>query len=233
MLNAKFPLPTISFEVLKKVIYAYYRLGESATLDAVCDRSDVGRDAVTRSNPFLSAVGLIDGGKSKVKSCTELCTRFGSSIENALDDDVVACVQEVVREVGFFDEILSVLKMKRELARNKLIGEVVKLSGKKRNSNVATGANCVIDMLIISGNVEEVDGVLVVTNGQIPEPKLALQERAEPKIENISPMKVSRSVTSSTPPVVINLQLELPKFDDAAKYEMIFAAMKKHLFPDD
>jgi hypothetical protein len=61
-------------------------------------------------------------------------------------------------------------------------------------------------------------------------------ERAEPaltatRMSAVSAPTVRVPITPHAPTVTINIELSLPATDDATVYENLFAAMKKHLFP--
>ena len=222
-------LPATSFDMVKRIVHGYYRLGSDATLDQIATRIDVSRDTITRTNPFLVDVGLISGGMKK--SCTELCTQLGSAIENGLEDDVIECITKILSENAFFSEVISDLKVKKEVKKDIFIGNVIKLSKKKRSKTSIAGANCVVDMLIAAGKIKENEGNL------IPVYESEISQKAEVPIGNCG-NAVSKGVQyqvkqTLSPSVVINIQIELPKFEDATKYELIFAAMKKHLFSED
>jgi hypothetical protein len=70
--QSPFKLPRSSYNELVKIIMAYGKVNKPASLDEISQYCGVGRISVSSNNAFLSAVGVIEGGKAKIINSASL-----------------------------------------------------------------------------------------------------------------------------------------------------------------
>ena len=65
MAEDKFKLPRSSYEEICKIIKAYGRLSQPASLDEVAKLCAMNRTAISANNAFLANIEVIEGGQKK------------------------------------------------------------------------------------------------------------------------------------------------------------------------
>ena len=90
MAEEKFKLPRSSYEELCKIIKAYGRLSQASSLDDVAKLCAMNKTAISANNAFLTNVGLIEGGRSKVS------TGDGKKLSKALEHELPDEIQEAL-----------------------------------------------------------------------------------------------------------------------------------------
>src|SRR5215475_11556776 len=113
MAEDKFKLPRSSYEEICKIIKAYGRLTEPASLDEVAQLCAMNRTAISANNAFLVNVGLIDGGKKK--SATLKGSELARALEHELPDQIQDRWARVVRENEFLGKMAAAVKIRGQM----------------------------------------------------------------------------------------------------------------------
>lgn len=132
------------------------------------------------------------------------------------------------------------------MAADDVMGHILFASGAKNTKANRTGAKTILDLLLLSGLIEENAGKLRVATpvpqsasvepideGQYDEvaPPVAPVEAAVPTPASTVTPAINTVPTTGSPTIAINIQLQLPETDKPEVYEELFKALRRHLFP--
>lgn len=166
MVEDKFKLPRSSYEEICKIIRAYGRLQEPASLEEVAKVSVINKTVISANNAFLANIELIEGGKSKS------ATLIGNDLAKTLEHDQFDQMQEiwarVIRNNGFLEKMAGAVKIRGKMESSALESHIAYSAGEAKSKAVKTGARAVIDILLAAGVVREQDGQLVASEGNTP-----------------------------------------------------------------
>lgn len=161
MAEDKFKLPRSSYEEICKIIRAYGRLMEPASLDEVAKLCAMNRTAISANNAFLVNIELIEGGKSK--SATSKGSDLAKALEHEIPDQIQESWARVVRDNEFLGKMASAVKIRGKMDSSALESHIAYSAGEAKSGPVMTGARAVIDLLRAAGVVREYDGQLVAS----------------------------------------------------------------------
>ena len=163
MAEDKFKLPRSSYEELCKIIKAYGRLSQPASLDDVAKLCAMNKTAISANNAFLANVGLIEGGRSKV--ATDAGRKLSKALEHELPDEIQDRWAEVVGGNDFLEKMAAAVKVRGKMESTALESHIAYSAGEAKSSSVMTGARAVVDILRAAGVVRESEGQLVAGGG--------------------------------------------------------------------
>lgn len=159
MAEDKVKLPRSSYEELCKIIKAYGRLTQPASLDAVSKLCAMGKTVISANNAFLANIGIIGGGKAKS------ATSKGEDLAKALEHDIPTQIQQnwarVIHENEFLNKMAVAVKIRKTMESSALEAHIAYSAGEAKAGPVMTGARAVVDILRAAGVVREVNGQLV------------------------------------------------------------------------
>jgi|SRR5882724_6118712 len=159
MPDDRFRLPGSSYEELVKIIRAYAKLKEEATLEEVTKVAAIHPTIVSRNNKFLVGIGVIEGGQKKQ------ITEKGKALAKALEHEMLAEIADNWRQIvlanEFLDKILSAIRIRKGMELSTLHAHVAYSAGLPKNQTVMTGAATVIEIFRVAGLVKEEDGKIV------------------------------------------------------------------------
>ncbi|MEX0801815.1 MAG: hypothetical protein WD688_00580 [Candidatus Binatia bacterium] len=161
MAEDKFKLPRSSYEEICKIVKAYGRLFEPASLDEVAHLCAMNPTAISANNAFLSNIAVIEGGQKKS------ATVKGKDLAKALEHEIPNVIQEswerIVRENEFLMKMAAAVKIRGKMDSSTLESHIAYSAGEAKSKPVMTGARAVVDILRASGVVRENEGQLVST----------------------------------------------------------------------
>lgn len=155
MAQEKFKLPRSSYEELGKIIQAYSSLQEPAKLAKVTQVSGIGKFTVSANNAFLSAVEIIEGGKTKI--ATDKGRNLGHALEHNLLEEITKAWRTVVEGSDFLNKMAMAVRIRKGMEISSLEAHIAYSAGEPKTQQVMTGARTVIDILLNSGLVKEED----------------------------------------------------------------------------
>jgi hypothetical protein len=155
-------LPRSSYEELGKVIQAYAKLEEAQGLDEVASLAGMNKTRVSDNNAFLSAVGLIEGGKKKLP--TPICLELGHALQYGDSEEVAKKWALVVTESDFLKKILAAIGIRKGMEEGQLETHIAYTAGETKSDAVMTGARTVVDILRASGLVVEEGGQIKLSS---------------------------------------------------------------------
>lgn len=165
MADDKFKLPRSSYEEICKIIKAYGRVTQPASLDDVAKFCAMGKTVISANIAFLVNIGLIEGGQKKI------ATLKGSGLAKALEHELPDQIQEswagVVRGNEFLGKMAAAVKIRGKMDMSTLESHIAYSAGEAKSGPVMTGARAVIDMLRAGGVVREYEGQLISTEAKI------------------------------------------------------------------
>lgn len=193
------------------------------------------KSTVSRNNKFLLSIGLIEGGQKK--EATTLGKNLGRALQHGEEGDIQKYLQKAVTGSQFLSEQLTAVRVQKGVPVDDLPGKILYNSGATKNSYTETGSRAVVDLLVRAGLLEVVEGSYqVVREPEAEPPETPPENGGEPPVGGEQP---DAGRTPAAPPrnlpfqVAVNLQLQLPEFDDAKKYEELFKALRKQLLEPD
>jgi hypothetical protein len=216
------------------MIKGYAHFEENVRLDDLARLLGINKAIISGNNSFLTELGLIEGGKTK--NATPLCKNLGRALEHSQKEDIRKYLREVVQGNEFLSDIVSTVRIKEGMTVDELASHVLYASGQPNTKGNATSARAVVDLLMESG-------LLIETDGQLQLATTPKQEQPEtppilPPVEKIQvkptpPTKAAglqpQVGVTPTATIAINIQLHLPETENAAVYEELFKALRKHL----
>ena len=233
MSEEKVKLPRSSYDELCKIVKAYGRLEKPANLDGVNALAGVGKTVVSANNAFLSAIGVIEGGKAK--QATDLGRKLAHAVEHDLPDEVQSAWKEVVENNEFLRKMALALKIRKTMEESAFVSHIAYSAGEPKSGYAMTGARAVIDILRASGLVQETDGKLTSTEApQMPEgPSLGLATAtsAPPGVGKEASPRFDLEVPQSSPLVRIDVRIEAKasELDDLApRLQKFLKELAKH-----
>lgn len=157
----EFRLPGSSYEELANIIVAYGTRDEASNPGDVGKLASVHQSSVSRSNAFLTALGVLQG------ETTKLVTRRGRALARALarrdHAEIRRRWREIVSTSEFLQNVVSAVKLREGMLYGTLQAYVAHSAGQPRNKPVMTGAGAIIEILKAAGLLEEDAGELTAT----------------------------------------------------------------------
>jgi hypothetical protein len=198
MPDDKIKLPRSSYEELCKIIKAYGRLTQPASLVEVSSLCAMGKTAVSANNSFLVSIELIEGGRLK------LPTTKGKDLAQALEHGIPEPIEKnwarVVKENEFLEKMGIAVKIRVAMDSSALEAHIAYSAGEAKSRPVMTGARAVVDILRAAGVIRELDGQLVTSESQ-------------PLSREVTDLKSQETSAARTGPTVT--QMVVPQAADA------------------
>jgi hypothetical protein len=160
MADEKFRLPGSSYPELVKIIKAYSHSGKSATLEDVSKLAVMNPTSISRSNVFLSAIGVIAGGQKK--SITEQGQQLARALDYEMPNEIRRHWKMLVRQHEFFQKLLAAVRIRNGMDASTLTAHAAYTAGQPNDSKAKTGAAAVIDILQAADLLVEREGKLFV-----------------------------------------------------------------------
>ena len=154
-------LPRSSYEELRKIIIGYGKLPVPSGLDEVAQRTGINRTGISDNNAFLTATGIIEGGKKK--SATSRGGTLARALEHEIPGEVETQWALIVQDNDFLKKMVQAVTIRKGMQRSQLEAHIAYSAGEPRTDAVMTGARAVVDILKASGLVIEEDGQITPT----------------------------------------------------------------------
>jgi hypothetical protein len=191
MAERQFRLPGSPYEELASFIVAYGTRDDAERTGDVGKLDSVHQSSVSRTNGFLTEIGVLQGETKKV------ITRRGRALALALArkdrDGIRANWREVVGSTEFLQNVVSAVKLREGMLYPTVQAYIAHAAGQPRNNPVMTGAGAIVDILKTAGLLREEAGELVATFDEWPEP----QEPALPQEPEEAPKEPSAEVSAT------------------------------------
>ena len=209
MAEDKLKLPRSSYEEICKIIKAYGRLTQPASLDEVAKLCAINRVAISANNAFLVNIELIDGGQKK--SATSKGSALAKALEHELPDQIQESWAGVVRDNDFLGKMAAAVKIRGKMDSSALESHIAYSAGEAKSGAVMTGARAVVDILRAAGVVREHEGQLISTEAttrpdeptqQIPPESLTAVPMGHLSTQTVVPRSVSQTTG-------VSIQIEL------------------------
>lgn len=193
MAERQFRLPGSPYEELANIIVAYGTRDDASRTGDVGKLDSVHQSSVSRTNGFLTEIGVLQGETKKV------ITRRGRSLALALArkdrDGIRSNWREVVGSTEFLQNVVSAVKLREGMLYPTVQAYIAHAAGQPRNNPVMTGAGAIVEILKTSGLLREEAGELVATFDEWPEP----EEQAPPEEPEEPPAEISATVEALPP----------------------------------
>src|ERR671916_2790874 len=195
MAGREFRLPGSSYEELVNIIVAYGTRDEAARPGDVGKLNAVHQSSVSRSNAFLTEIGILQGETKK------LITHRGRALALALarkdEAEIRRNWRTIVVSNEFLQNVVAAVKLREGMIYPTVQAYVAHAAGQPRNKPVMTGAGAIVEILKTAGLLTEEAGELVATFDEAPEPP----EPAPPEVpEEPESRSAEISATMATPP---------------------------------
>lgn len=148
-----FRLPRSSYDELVKIIQAYASLNKEVSLDQVAQIAAVDPTVISGNNAFLSALGIVQGGKKK--SITSVGKALSLALQHELPGEIKQQWRAVSTSNSFLQKILSAVRIRKGMDNATLQAHIAYSAGQKKNPLTSTGAATVISVLKVAELVYE------------------------------------------------------------------------------
>jgi len=179
MAERQFRLPGSPYEELASIIVAYGTRDDAERTGDVGKLDSVHQSSVSRTNGFLTEIGVLQGETKKV------ITRRGRALALALArkdrDGIRANWREVVGSTEFLQNVVSAVKLREGMLYPTVQAYIAHAAGQPRNNPVMTGAGAIVEILKTAGLLREEAGELVATFDEWPEPEEPSPPEETPK----------------------------------------------------
>ncbi|MGB3680864.1 MAG: hypothetical protein WA990_00095 [Rubrobacteraceae bacterium] len=185
MAENEFRLPGSTYEGLVNTIVAYGTRDEAAGPGDVSKLDAVHQSSVSRTNAFLTSIGILRGEK--------VVTPQGRALALALEHRNQAGIKRNWREIvstnEFLQNVVAAVKLREGMLYATVQAYIAHAAGQPRNKPVMTGAGAIIEILKVADLLKERDGEIVAT----------VDEEFEEKTSGTSPgMPDPAEITLST-----------------------------------
>ncbi len=203
-----FRLPQSSYEELVKIIKAYGRCGDKASLSEVAKTAAINETIISRNNAFLTSVGLIEGGR--VKRTTSTGRALANALHHNVSDEISLHWRDIVLGNEFLQKMVSAVSIRQGMETVTLQGHIAYSAGEPKTAAVSAGAGAVVEILKVAGLLNEQDGKLVALEVPTSQPR----QQAPPVAEGGAP-KVTYQVAEhvipakGAAPVGISIQIQI------------------------
>ncbi len=206
MAEREFRLPGSTYEELVNIIVAYGTRDEAARPGDVGKLDAVHQSSVSRSNGFLTEIGILQGESKK------LITRRGRSMALALarkdEEEIRGNWRAIVATNEFLQNVVAAVKLREGMLYPTVQAYVAHAAGQPRNKPVMTGAGAIVEILKTAGLLREEAGELVATFDGELDPAAVLAPEELPAEEDAE-TEVSATVeTEDGPAVKIHLHVQ-------------------------
>jgi len=179
MAERQFRLPGSPYEELASIIVAYGTRDDASRTGDVGKLDSVHQSSVSRTNGFLTEIGVLQGETKKV------ITRRGRALALALArkdrDGIRANWREVVGSTEFLQNVVSAVKLREGMLYPTVQAYIAHAAGQPRNNPVMTGASAIVEILKTAGLLRDEAGELVATFDEWPEPEEPSPPEETPK----------------------------------------------------
>ena len=179
MAERQFRLPGSPYEELASIIVAYGTRDDASRTGDVGKLDSVHQSSVSRTNGFLTEIGVLQGETKKV------ITRRGRALALALArkdrDGIRANWREVVGSTEFLQNVVSAVKLREGMLYPTVQAYIAHAAGQPRNNPVMTGAGAIVEILKTAGLLRDEAGELVATFDEWPEPEEPSPPEETPK----------------------------------------------------
>ena len=179
MAERQFRLPGSPYEELASIIVAYGTRDDASRTGDVGKLDSVHQSSVSRTNGFLTEIGILQGETKKV------ITRRGRALALALArkdrDGIRANWREVVGSTEFLQNVVSAVKLREGMLYPTVQAYIAHAAGQPRNNPVMIGAGAIVEILKTAGLLREEAGELVATFDEWPEPEEPSPPEETPK----------------------------------------------------
>jgi hypothetical protein len=159
MAENEFRLPGSTYEGLVNIIVAYGTRDEAAGPGDVSKLDAVHQSSVSRTNAFLTSIGILRGEK--------VVTPQGRALALALERRDRAGIKRNWREIvstnEFLQNVVAAVKLREGMLHETVQAYIAHAAGQPRNKPVMTGASAIIEILKVADLLKERDGELVAT----------------------------------------------------------------------
>jgi hypothetical protein len=181
--DEKFKLPGASYDELVKIIAAYASIDKDAAPGDVAQLAGKPPEEVSRNNGFLAAMGIVEGS-ARARRVTDEGRALARAIEHDQQEDVQRLWRTLCERSEFVQKVLSAVRVRRGMDRSTLVGHVVYTAGQRKTPQSTAGANCLVDILLMTSLVAEDNGKLVVTK---PSPSVEAESDQDSQVASTGP----------------------------------------------
>ena len=220
MAGREFRLPGSSYEELVNIIVAYGTRDEAARPGDVGKLNAVHQSSVSRSNSFLTEIGILQGETKK------LITHRGRALALALarkdEAEIRRNWRTIVASNEFLQNVVAAVKLREGMIYPTVQAYVAHAAGQPRNKPVMTGAGAIVEILKTAGLLREEAGELVATFDGELEPEdvnYAVDEFSTETPEEHEEPLVSTTVEAGDGPAVkihLHVQCTADEIEDLA-----------------
>lgn len=208
MTEEGFRLPGSSYSELVKIIQAYAKVKEDASLPEVSRVISMHPTQISRNTGFLVDIGVLSGGQKK--GITQPGRQLANALELEMPDEIRQNWRRIVRPVDFLDKVLAAVRIRKGMDRPTLQAHIVYSAGRSKTTTVLAGAVAVIDVLRAAELLMEDNGKFVAAPDSGRQPFEAFEmEPPTPPASQPSPPTPTHVLPTEGAGVSVQIQLQL------------------------
>lgn len=235
MADDKVKLPVSSLSTIETIIQGYAHASAEVTLDELTRLTATPKDTITRTNPFLLAAGLIDGGMKK--RATETGRKLGRALEHGQEMEVGRLLREVVAGNEFLSNLVTTVRLKSGMSQEDLTAHILFTADVSDTGRNRTGAGAIVDLLMKAKLLRDESGILTVMSrdgdppSEVDAPRSEEDTTVEPPVPTTggSSSGTPHVQTRTAPAITINIQLQLPETEKSVVYDNLFKSLRENL----
>lgn len=129
---------------------------------------------------------MLEGNRKKP---TDLCLKLGRAYQLNMQEQIIECWNEIIRNDDFLSRMISIIQIKGEMSKSDFINHIVYSSSEKNTNNTRAGASAVIEMLKLTQIIEEHDGKISMGTGNVTNVEVQEKKQEPEREKNIVGIK--------------------------------------------
>jgi hypothetical protein len=196
----EFAMPGSSWEMLKRIIKAYYAAQENkeSTVESIANLSDIDRPVISSNNKFLRSIGVVEQNQYKL---TPVGVKLAMGIARKNAAVIAGALKEIVDKTDELGRVVKTVQARDAMSEDELKVEMMLALGLTEKSPGLSRLRTLIDLLYESKILIEHEGKVSFHGFYVGEIKAVADDLAdhEPKAPRPDECREVGGKTKSVP----------------------------------